>query len=197
MDNAFVRDKENAGCIIEYMRKQRHDFMNHIQVIWGYMQLKKYEKAADYIKHINKRYDVYGDIYRIQNPLLSLSLYSLVREAYKNDIDIDMEIETDSSVNNFFDSGYENIAESMIKLFNYIIGKTQQKSDKIIYIDVYTEDNKLYITFSNNINNEVNIYGNNREDELAKTVEEFKGLNIDISYSMHQNDLALSLIFCS
>lgn len=34
----------------EILRIQRHDFLNHLQIIQGYLQLKKPEKAEDYIK---------------------------------------------------------------------------------------------------------------------------------------------------
>ena len=33
----------------ELLRLQRHDFLNHLQVIHGYLQLNKPEKATDYL----------------------------------------------------------------------------------------------------------------------------------------------------
>lgn len=35
---------EEASNIIDCLRKERHDFMNEIQVIYGYLQLEKMRK---------------------------------------------------------------------------------------------------------------------------------------------------------
>lgn len=36
------------------LRKQRHDFMNHIQVVHAYLQLGKVEKALGYLEKMVK-----------------------------------------------------------------------------------------------------------------------------------------------
>ncbi|WP_193353682.1 Spo0B domain-containing protein, partial [Clostridium tetani] len=41
---------EKVGLVIDSLRTQRHDFMNEIQVLYGYMQINKYEEALNYLK---------------------------------------------------------------------------------------------------------------------------------------------------
>ena len=36
--------------LMEYISSQRHDFLNHLQVIMGFLQLNKKDEAIDYIK---------------------------------------------------------------------------------------------------------------------------------------------------
>lgn len=38
--------------LLEALRVQRHDFLNHLQVISGLLQLKKYDRAQEYIKQV-------------------------------------------------------------------------------------------------------------------------------------------------
>lgn len=52
-----MHDGENLEHILlkeqlEYYRLQRHDFLNHGQVIMGYLQLGKVEKALDYMHEV-------------------------------------------------------------------------------------------------------------------------------------------------
>lgn len=63
-----IPDQEVCQEMIKMLRRQRHDFINHIQVVHAYLQLGKVEKAlaslealaADqnkndfYIKYINQ-----------------------------------------------------------------------------------------------------------------------------------------------
>ncbi|MBP2633146.1 MAG: hypothetical protein H6Q70_3774 [Firmicutes bacterium] len=40
-----IPDQEVCQEIIKMLRRQRHDFINHIQVVHAYLQLGKVEKA--------------------------------------------------------------------------------------------------------------------------------------------------------
>jgi sensor histidine kinase regulating citrate/malate metabolism len=39
---------------MEYISSQRHDFLNHLQVIMGFLQLNKKDEAIDYIKRTSE-----------------------------------------------------------------------------------------------------------------------------------------------
>ncbi len=47
--NELFTDKE----VITLLRKQRHDFINHVQVIYAYLQMNKQEKAEEYIDKLD------------------------------------------------------------------------------------------------------------------------------------------------
>ena len=38
---------------ISLLRKQRHDFMNDLQVIYGYLQIKRTQGALEYIDRLS------------------------------------------------------------------------------------------------------------------------------------------------
>jgi sensor histidine kinase regulating citrate/malate metabolism len=78
-----VNSNSKDGLIIEsevikHIREQRHDFMNHIQVVWGYLQLKKPDEAIRYIARINEEFNVLGSLFKISCPQLSLFLYIII-----------------------------------------------------------------------------------------------------------------------
>jgi len=38
--------------LLEANRHQRHDFLNHLQVIWGFLKIKKEDKAIEYMQDV-------------------------------------------------------------------------------------------------------------------------------------------------
>ena len=54
--------------MIEVFRVQRHDFMNHLQVILGLLQLQKYDRAGQYIKEVAADMDREGALARLGAP---------------------------------------------------------------------------------------------------------------------------------
>lgn len=51
-----VKDSPTEVCneVIRLLRLQRHDFINHIQVVHGMLQLGKIDRAKAYIEEIAK-----------------------------------------------------------------------------------------------------------------------------------------------
>jgi sensor histidine kinase regulating citrate/malate metabolism len=51
-----MADSEMEVCseLIRLLRVQRHDFINHMQVVHAMMQLGRTEKAMDYIENLAK-----------------------------------------------------------------------------------------------------------------------------------------------
>jgi len=47
-----IEEMDSARALLQFLRLQQHDFMNHIQVIHGYLQLNKAHKAVEYIEDI-------------------------------------------------------------------------------------------------------------------------------------------------
>lgn len=38
--------------VLRRLSRQRHDFLNHIQVVYAYLQIGKFEKALSYLEKI-------------------------------------------------------------------------------------------------------------------------------------------------
>ena len=62
--------------LVGILRNQRHSFMNHLQVISGWLQLKKPARALEYIEGIRKRQDQEGQVLRVRTVDLLILLLS-------------------------------------------------------------------------------------------------------------------------
>ena len=77
------------------LRTQRHDYLNHIQVIYSLMELEEFLEARNYME------PVYKDIVRISKalktskPAVNALLQAKLQMAEKNEIDMELEIKSD------------------------------------------------------------------------------------------------------
>ena len=80
--------------LLEVMRVQRHDFMNHLQVISGLLQLKKNDRAADYIKQVAQEMSQEGALARIGVPGIVAAVLTAELAAKKQGIRLSKNIGT-------------------------------------------------------------------------------------------------------
>lgn len=66
-----------AAEVISLLRSQRHDILNHLQVISGYLQLQKYDRALTYLQEVNAELEQLGRLMRLKQP--DLALLSLLK----------------------------------------------------------------------------------------------------------------------
>lgn len=98
----FKKGSTNLIDTIKYLenfnktlRTQRHDYLNHIQVIYSLMELEEYDEARNYIE------PVYKDIVRVSKalktskPAVNALLQAKLQMAEKNKIDMELEIKSD------------------------------------------------------------------------------------------------------
>jgi len=83
-----------AADVIALLRWQRHDFLNHFQVIGGYLQLNKNERALAYLKQSVARSEHTGKLMQLKHPALALiSLIKMVKAATRG-ITLELEVHT-------------------------------------------------------------------------------------------------------
>lgn len=80
--------------LLEVIQVQRHDFLNHLQVISGFLQLNRFEQAQVYIKEISREMAVSSKTSRIENPEVTAALLTGLNEASKYQIMIDVAVDS-------------------------------------------------------------------------------------------------------
>lgn len=133
--------------IVKYIRELRHDYMNHIQVIWGYLQLQRQQDALQYISELNKQFDVFSTLFKLESPVLSLFLYNCVKDVYKKGVVVDIENEVEC-IDDTFTYGYDEL-NGLGVIFDDVVNRTVALEEKIVYIDIFEEGGTLYIEISN------------------------------------------------
>lgn len=83
--------------MLELMRVQRHNFANHLQVISGLLQLKKYDRAFEYIKGVGEELNRAGALARLGIPQLVQAILVAELAAGKKGIHFDYQIHDNMS----------------------------------------------------------------------------------------------------
>lgn len=60
--------------LLAILNQHRHNWLNDLQLIFGYIKLKKYDRLDSYMERLKDKLDDEGAISRIANPTLALEL---------------------------------------------------------------------------------------------------------------------------
>lgn len=86
---------EDAALLLEIMRRYRHDFLNHLQVVSGFVQLGKPDRALEYVRRVSEEMEKLGAILRLQHPQMATLLLKNLLLAQDKQIDINLDLGTD------------------------------------------------------------------------------------------------------
>lgn len=76
-----MSESDAAVRSLQLLRRQRHSFLNHLQVISGWLQLEKPERARQYLENVAARMTGESDVLRQASPGLALLMLELGLEA--------------------------------------------------------------------------------------------------------------------
>lgn len=79
--------------LVNVIRNQRHGFMNHLQVISGWLQLKKPDHVLEYIEGIRRKREQESQILRIKSLEVLGLLLAKSSLAEANELDVRWEVE--------------------------------------------------------------------------------------------------------
>ncbi|MDD3853928.1 MAG: Spo0B domain-containing protein [Syntrophomonadaceae bacterium] len=85
---------ENLQEMMQVIKGQRHDFINHIQVIYGFLSIQEGDKAREYVKQLYQDVQISGDVLQLGIPALSAMLLVKMGAAEGKNISLNIEIET-------------------------------------------------------------------------------------------------------
>lgn len=83
----------NIELFLEILRVQRHDFVNHLQVVSGFLQLNKTAEVQKYIQEVIVEINRLDKILHLKPPEAAMAFLVAQNEAAKHQIDIEYEIE--------------------------------------------------------------------------------------------------------
>jgi len=171
---------------ISLLRKQRHDFMNDLQVIYGYLQIKRPQGALEYIDRLSKQNEIISEIYKLQDNGFSLCLENNIKKSWANETTVEIDIE----ISNFKNKIFQNEYNKKCDLVNTIFMELEATDENFVYIYIFQDElgESLLVT-----NNEVMI------GEIS-WMEEWQKIDIDIDdmkiYKCgFDNNIAYRLIF--
>lgn len=176
---------ELENCI-SLLTKQRHDFMNDIQVIYGYLQIKRPQSALEYIDRLSKQNETISEIYKLKDDGFSLCLESNIKKLWANEVKVEIDIE----ISNFKNSIFENEYNKKSDLVNTIFMEIEATDKNFVYIYIFQDKlgESLLVT-----NNEAMVGEISWMDEWQQIDKEID--NLKIYKCGFDNDIAYRLIF--
>ncbi|TDT61212.1 Spo0B domain-containing protein [Fonticella tunisiensis] len=97
---------------VEQMRIQRHDFMNYLQIIYGYIQVNKSQEAVNYIKRINRKMADMSMVFNLECPEFSLLIQDYMNYCMKNGSEFEFTCELECISNDFISKNIEDIKKA-------------------------------------------------------------------------------------
>ena len=147
---------------IDDLNLTTHEYKNQIAIVSNYIDNKKYKKAKEYINSIaisiNKDDGLLINLSDIPTGGLKGLLYYKIIVAKNQKVEI--VLDAGNNIKTFL----KKLSENEIKIITRIIGvyidnaiSAVKNKNKIVNIEIYNLDDKLYFTISNKISKSINI----------------------------------------
>jgi sensor histidine kinase regulating citrate/malate metabolism len=130
------------------LRSQRHDYLNHIQVIYSLMELEEFDEARKYIE------PVYKDIVRVSKalktskPAVNALLQAKLQMSEKNNIEMELEIKSDLKSLNMEPWEFCRVIGNIID--NGIFALKEKPDNRYMLVDFAEDLGNIRINISNN-----------------------------------------------
>ena len=92
---ALIGSYRNLEQLNTVLRAQRHDYLNHLQVVYGLMELEEYGELKDYLAPIYKDMMKTGKALKTANPAVNALLRAKMAEAESEGVDFYVEVQSD------------------------------------------------------------------------------------------------------
>lgn len=130
------------------LRVQRHDYLNHLQVVYGLLEVEEYEELKDYLEPVYKDIMKTGKALRTSKPAINALLRAKNAEAEENQIDVYIEVKSDLKNLNIPDWELCKVLSNIID--NGITALKNSEEPRKLMIDLNETKEEFIIEISNN-----------------------------------------------
>ena len=94
--NRTLRESvENLGALNDRLRMDRHDYLNHLQVVYGLMELEEYDEMNAYLRKVYKELLKTGKAIKTSKPAINALLAAKMAECEEKGIEFLVEVKSD------------------------------------------------------------------------------------------------------
>lgn len=132
------------------LRAARHDYLNHLQVVYGLLELEEYEDLKKYLEPVYKGIMKTGKALKTSKPALNALLKAKMQEAEGKQIDLYVEVKSDLQKLTVEDWQLCKVLSNLVD--NAMTALLEKAEERKLEIDI-NEDREHYLfTVSNNGN---------------------------------------------
>lgn len=172
--------------MVNIFREQRHDFLNHIQVILGYLQLNKADRAVTYIKKVNEEMLEFSPVTKLENPFLVMTLIQVYQKSKSFGIKLSFQFGNNITLYRNYDESVTNLLGAVLDRYIEFVGAMgkEEQSMQLSLSEIdhnicweisasFFEYEELVRELKNQLNEFVDIKGNIQVKKLAEQIRIF------------------------
>ena len=125
-NKALRESVENLGALNDRLRMDRHDYLNHLQIIYGLMELEEYDEMNEYLRKVYKELLKTGKAIKTSKPAINALIAAKMAECEEKGIEFLVEVKSDLKDIGIEDNSLQKI---FANLFGGKIAKGQQLSN--------------------------------------------------------------------
>lgn len=144
---ALEESYHNLEELNSTLRVQRHDYLNHLQVVYGMMELEEYDELHQYLAPVYKDMMKTGKALRTSKPAINALLKAKMSEAEAKEIDIYVEVKSDLKQLKVADWEVCKVLSNLID--NAIFVLENWEGDRKIEVDINESKEMYYFSISN------------------------------------------------
>lgn len=140
---------DNLGELNDRLRMDRHDYLNHLQIVYGLMELEEYEDMNAYLKKVYKELLKTGKTIKTSRPAINALLAAKLSECDSKNIELIIEVK--SNLKNIGIEDWElckvlsNLTDNAIKAL-----EDSDRAEKKISININETKDKYIFEVENN-----------------------------------------------
>lgn len=146
--DAMLASYRNLEELNGTLRMQRHDYLNHLQVIYGMTELEEYDELKRYLDPLYKDMMKTGKALRTAKPAINALIRAKSSEAENSNIDVYIEVKSDLKALEIPDWELCKVLSNIID--NGITALKLRETDKKLWIDITeTQDDYRFVIANN------------------------------------------------
>jgi len=130
------------------LRAARHDYLNHLQVVYGLLELEEYEDLKKYLTPVYKGIMKTGKALKTSKPALNALLKAKMEEAEGKEIDVYVEVKSDLQKLPVEDWQLCKVLSNLID--NAMTALSETTEERKLEIDINEDRENYLFTISNN-----------------------------------------------
>lgn len=130
------------------LRAQRHDFMNHLQVVYSLIEMQEFNEASDYIETVYKDIQRVNKVLKTSSPAINALLQA--KSIYCEQKYIDMQINISTQLKDLKIQSWELCRVLGNIIDNSVQALEQRENTKIIEVNIYEDIKGFVFKIKNN-----------------------------------------------
>ncbi len=136
---------ENLNSLLNSVRSQRHDFINHVQIIDSLFHNQDQDGLADYLNRLTNDITVLNNVLKVDNPFIGALLNSKIDKAELRGIDLQVDIH--ANLSNLSTKAFD-LTRILDNLINNAIEDIEHNNKKEKWIKVMIKEQGPFLSIT-------------------------------------------------